>query len=87
MRRYRIPSALLSGRIFCIFLDQKLSDLNGGGLMAMQHHSPGLHTSVSESVSFGRRAPERRHMKPAIAAAVAAAALAARADARARAAL
>jgi hypothetical protein len=57
MRRYRIPSALLSDRLFCIFLDQKLSDLNGGGQMAMQHHSPGLHTSVSKLMSFGRFLP------------------------------
>jgi len=34
MRRYRIPSALLSDRLFCIFLDQKLSDLNGEGQTA-----------------------------------------------------
>jgi hypothetical protein len=57
MRRCRIPSALLSGRLFCIFLDQKLSDLNGGGQTAMQHYSPGLHTSVSKSMSFGRFLP------------------------------
>lgn len=57
MRRYRIPSALLSGRLFRIFLDQKLSDLNGGGQMAMQHYSRGLQTSVSESVSSGRFLP------------------------------